>query len=194
MHRYISDFILDITQNSFEANSSLVKLTLIEENRYLKVIIEDNGKGMSKDVLNKVLDPYYTDGIKHKERKVGLGLPFLVQSVNESGGSFLIDSTPNIGTKVQCSFDLCNIDTPPLGDISSTFLTLFSDPKAKELIIKREINTSKGYEYYEYSKSDLLEILGDFTDISSLSLLRDFLKNQEEDLIQYNIERTLVFK
>jgi len=170
MHRYISDFILDITQNSFEANSSLVKLILIEEERYLKVIIEDNGKGMSKDVLNKVLDPYYTDGIKHKERKVGLGLPFLVQSVNESGGSFLIDSTLNIGTKVNCSFDLCNIDTPPIGDISSTFLTLFSDPKANELVIRREINTSKGNEYYEYSKSDLLDILGDFTDISSLSL------------------------
>ena len=194
MHRYISDFILDITQNSFEANSSLVKLILIEEERYLKVIIEDNGKGMSKDVLNKVLDPYYTDGIKHKERKVGLGLPFLVQSVNESGGSFLIDSTLNIGTKVNCSFDLCNIDTPPIGDISSTFLTLFSDPKANELVIRREINTSKGNEYYEYSKSDLLDILGDFTDISSLSLLRDFLKNQEEDLSQYNIERTLIFK
>ncbi len=194
MHRYISDFILDITQNSFEANSSLVKLTLIEDDRYLKVIIEDNGKGMSKDVLDRVLDPYYTDGIKHKERKVGLGLPFLVQSVSESGGSFEIDSKPNIGTKVKCSFDLCNVDTAPIGDISSTLLTLFCDSNAIELIIKREINTLKGRGYYEYSKSELLDILGDFSNISSLSLLRDFLKSQEEDLNQYNVDRTLIFK
>ncbi|MGD1822710.1 MAG: ATP-binding protein [Pleomorphochaeta sp.] len=194
MHRYISDFILDITQNSFEANSTLVKLTLIEDDRYLKVIIEDNGKGMSKDVLNRVLDPYYTDGVKHKERKVGLGLPFVVQSVSESGGSFEIESEPNKGTKVVCTFDLCNVDTPPIGDISSTFLTLFSDPKAKELIVKREINTSKGSEYYEYSKTDLLDILGDFSSISSLSLLRDFLINQEEDLSQFNVDRVLIFK
>lgn len=194
MHRYISDFILDITQNSFEANSSLVKLYLIEDSRYLKVIIKDNGKGMSKDVLNKVLDPYFTDGIKHKERKVGLGLPFLVQSVSESGGSFKIDSEPNKGTTVVCSFDLCNIDTPPIGDISSTFLTLFCDPKSIELIIKREIKTTKGCGYYEYSKTELLDILGDFSNISSLSLLRDFLKSQEEDLSQYFIERKLIFK
>ena len=194
MHRYISDFILDITQNSFEANSSYVELIVNEENRFLYVTIKDNGKGMSQDVLNKVLDPYYTDGIKHKDRKVGLGLPFLVQSVKESGGSFDIKSKPNEGTQVECSFDLCNIDTPPIGDFPSTFLALYSDPKAKEIVIRREINTSKGSGYYEFSRSELLEILGDFSTVSSLCLLRDFLKSQEEDLIQYYMERTLVFK
>jgi hypothetical protein len=194
MHRYICDFILDITQNSFEANSTQVKLFLLEDDRYLKVIIKDNGKGMSSDVLKKVLDPYYTDGLKHKHRKVGLGLPFLVQSVRESGGSFDIISKPNEGTQVDCSFDLCNVDTPPIGDISSTFLTLFSDPNAKELIIRRDINTSKGSSHYEFSKSELLEILGDFSTVSSLCLLRDFLQSQEEDLQQYYVNRTLIFK
>ncbi len=194
MHRYICDFILDITQNSFEANSAQVELFLFEDDRYLKVSVKDNGKGMSSDVLNKVLDPYYTDGLKHKHRKVGLGLPFLVQSVRESGGSFDIHSKPNEGTQVDCSFDLCNVDTPPIGDISSTFLTLFSDPNANELIIRRDINTSKGSSHYEFSKSELLEILGDFSTVSSLCLLRDFLKSQEEDLQQYYVNRTLIFK
>ncbi len=193
MHRYISDFILDITQNSFEANSTKVELYFCENERYLNLIIKDNGSGMTSDVLKKVLDPYYTDGIKHKKRKVGLGLPFLVQSVHESGGSFEISSKPNEGTLVKCSFDLCNIDTPPIGDICTTFLVLYCDPKAKELIIKREIKTSKGRGYYEYSKSELLDILGDFSTVSSLCLLRDFLKSQEEDLIQYNIDRTIIF-
>ena len=193
MHRYISDFILDITQNSFEANSSHVELFLNEENRYLHVTVNDNGKGMTRDVLSKVLDPYYTDGIKHKDRKVGLGLPFLVQSVKESGGSFDINSKPNEGTQVNCTFDLCNIDTPPIGDLSSTFLALYSNTKAKELVIRREINTSKGSGYYEFSRSELLEILGDFTTVSSLCLLRDFLKSQEDDLTQYYMERALVF-
>ena len=81
-----------------------------------------------------------------------------------------------------------------MGDISSTFLALYSDPKAQELIIRREINTSKGSSYYEFSKSELLEILGDFSTVSSLCLLRDFLKSQEEDLVQYYIDRTVVFK
>ena len=193
MHRYISDFILDIVQNSFEANSTEVQLCYSETERYLNILIKDNGSGMTKDVLQKVLDPYYTDGIKHKKRKVGLGLPFLVQSVQESGGSFEIDSEPNEGTTVKCCFDLCNIDTPPIGDISTTFLVLYCDPKAKELIIKREIKTSKGVGNYEFSKSELLDILGDFSTVSSLCLLRDFLKSQEEDLIQYNIDRTIIF-
>ena len=194
MHRYITDFILDITHNSFEASSTQVELFLFEDDRYLKAIIKDNGTGMSDDVLKRVLDPYFTDGIKHKHRKVGLGLPFLAQSINESGGKFNIESKPNKGTQVNCLFDLCNIDTPPMGDISSTFLALYSDPKAQELIIRREINTSKGSSYYEFSKSELLEILGDFSTVSSLCLLRDFLKSQEEDLVQYYIDRTVVFK
>lgn len=193
MHRYISDFILDITQNSFEANSSQVELLFLEEERYLKVIIKDNGKGMSNDVLNKVLDPYYTDGIKHKERKVGLGLPFLVQSVRESGGDFDIKSKPNEGTSVFCTFDLCNIDTPPIGDICTTFLTLLSDPKAVELIIKRGISTVKGSGNYQLSKSELLEVLGEFESVSSLCLLRDFIKSQEDDLVGFYVDRTLVF-
>ncbi len=194
MHRYICDFILDIVQNSFEANSSLVELSLLEDNKYLTVIVKDNGKGMTKDVLNKVLDPYYTDGIKHNKRKVGLGLPFLVQCVNESGGSFEIDSTVNVGTKVKCVFDLCNIDTPPIGDLCITFLTLFSDPKAQELVIERKIDTSKGKSSYKYSKTELLDILGDFSTVSSLSLLKDFLLSQEEDLHQYYLDRKLIFK
>jgi len=193
MHRYISDFILDITQNSFEANSSQVELFFLEEERYLKVIIKDNGKGMSNDVLNKVLDPYYTDGIKHKERKVGLGLPFLVQSVKECGGDFDIKSKPNEGTSVFCTFDLCNIDTPPIGDICTTFLTLLSDPKAVDLIIKRGISTTKGSGDYQLSKRELLEVLGEFKSVSSLCLLRDFIKSQEEDLVGFYVDRTLVF-
>ncbi len=69
MHRFITDFILDITQNSFEANSTNVCLSIIEDSRYLKVAINDDGDGMSEQTLKKVLDPYFTDGIKHSKRK-----------------------------------------------------------------------------------------------------------------------------
>ena len=84
MHRYITDFYIRYNSQFFRKSSTQVELFLFEDDRYLKAIIKDNGTGMSDDVLKRVLDPYFTDGIKHKHRK-GLGLPFLLQSINESG-------------------------------------------------------------------------------------------------------------
>ena len=70
-------FLLDIVQNSFEAGSTEVLLTLEEDDILLVCTIEDNGKGMDEDLKARVLDPFVTDGVKHTKRKVGLGLPFL---------------------------------------------------------------------------------------------------------------------
>lgn len=193
MHRFITDFILDITQNSFEANSNHVCLQIEEDQRYLKFTVRDDGKGMSDETLRKVLDPYYTDGIKHSKRKVGLGLPLLVQTIRETNGKFDINSKLGEGTVVNCMFDMCNIDTPPLGDIPSTLLALFNDPSSKDFIVKRLIKTDKGGDSYELSKKELIEVLGSFDSVSELILLRDFLKNQEDELQKYYVERKLIF-
>ncbi len=193
MHRYITDYILDITQNSFEANSNKVILKMIEDDRYFSFSIKDDGEGMSQKILSKVLDPYYTDGIKHKSRKVGLGLPFLVQTIKDTGGTFDIKSKKGEGTEVKSSFDLCNIDTPPIGDIPITLLTLISSPQARDFSVEREIKTEKGNSSYEITREELLGVLGNLNDVASLSSLREFLRSQEDSLVQYYVERKLIY-
>ncbi len=98
----------------------------------------------------------------------------MVQTIRETGGDFNINSKLGKGTVVTCTFDLCNVDTPPVGDIPSTLLALISSPISKEFMVKREINTNKGGDSYSISKKELIEILGTFDTVSDLVLLRDF--------------------
>jgi hypothetical protein len=89
----------DITQNSAESGASLVGLEIretimpgIPAKGEFRFIAGDNGKGMSGAGLDRAMDPFVTDGVKHPGRKVGLGLPFLIQTSVQSGGGWRISS------------------------------------------------------------------------------------------------------
>jgi anti-sigma regulatory factor (Ser/Thr protein kinase) len=68
--------ILDIAENSVRAIAKTVWIEITEDRGKdrLSLVIRDDGKGMSKAVLEKVMDPFYTS---KKVRRVGLGLPML---------------------------------------------------------------------------------------------------------------------
>jgi len=119
----ISLNILDVAENSFTAKASLVEILVeIDEPRdFLKVVITDNGCGMTAEQVNHVTDPFYTT---RTTRKVGLGVPFLKQAAELTGGSFSIVSKPGEGTTVEAVFGYSNIDRMPLGDINSTIETM----------------------------------------------------------------------
>lgn len=187
MHASICDFLTDIVQNSFEAASSEVRLTIEQTEDFFDFIVQDNGKGMSIDHLKRALDPFFSDGTKHKKRKVGLGLPFLKQMIEAIDGEFSISSEKGKGTIVSCKIPLSHIDTPPLGDIPSTFSTLFSYPSTAEMIINRSATRAGKREEYEVSKGELLEVLQEVTRVSEMMLMKTFLQSQEaaiEELLE----------
>src|SRR5690554_5477717 len=117
----LSLFILDITQNSISANSSLIKIKLYEDGTTLTLVIEDDGKGIEPSILLKVADPFYTT---RTTRKVGMGLSLLKAAAEGCGGDFEIKSQLGKGTVVQTSFKLDHIDCPPLGKMDETLTTL----------------------------------------------------------------------
>ncbi|MEG0571250.1 MAG: sensor histidine kinase [Oscillospiraceae bacterium] len=115
--------ILDIAQNSIKANASLIEI-IVEKNttdKTLKITINDNGCGMSKLQVEHVVDPFYTT---RTTRKVGLGVPFFKMTAQMTGGTFLINSTPNIGTNVVATYNYEHLDMLPLGDMPSTMMSL----------------------------------------------------------------------
>lgn len=125
----ISDHVLDIVQNSVRAKATLIEIIVNEErkNNLYTLEINDNGCGMSREVLEQAAQPFFTS---RNTRKVGLGLPLLKQNAEAAGGSFQISSEPGKGTKVQAVFQLDHLDRPPLGDIwNSWFLTVLSNPE-----------------------------------------------------------------
>ncbi|WP_243641195.1 ATP-binding protein [Xylanivirga thermophila] len=110
-------------QNSIVANATLIIITIKEDIKTDKLIVsvEDNGMGMDKETINRVIDPFYTT---RTTRRVGLGIPLLKAAAELSGGCLNIYSEKGKGTAIMAVFGLSNIDRPPLGDMEDTVATL----------------------------------------------------------------------
>jgi hypothetical protein len=68
-----------------------------------------------------VSDPYFTT---RTTRKQGMGLAFLRQNAEQTGGSLHISSTLGVGTTVTATFHHNHWDMPPLGDIPAAIIML----------------------------------------------------------------------
>ena len=177
MHFTMADLVTDITQNAIESGASLVELDVIESEKEFRFHVKDNGKGMTKEELTRAIDPFVTDGIKHPNRKVGLGLPFLIQTAEQSGGEWDIKSEKGKGTTVTAWFDTGNVDIPPLGDIPGMFRTILMFDSKAEIILRRK---KQDNDEYEIRKSELIDALGGLEDVGSLVLLKEYLQSLEE--------------
>ena len=184
MHATLCDFISDIVQNSIEAGSTVIHLQIDEDADSIRFSVADNGKGMDAVVLRKACDPFYTDGEKHHRRRVGLGIPFLIQAAEATGGSFAIESKPGRGTFVNASFMLKHVDCPPVGDVSGTLMALMSYTGTFELEVNRSISVAANRDSYQVSKTELVEALGELQSSGSLNLLKQFLQSQETALVE----------
>ena len=176
MHFTLTDLVTDITQNAVEAGAATVELEVSENDKEFRFFVKDNGKGMTEEELKRAIDPFVTDGIKHPHRKVGLGLPFLIQTAEQSGGGWDIKSEKGKGTSVTAWFDAGNVDIPPTGDIPGMFRTILMFDSKAEIILRRK----KFDEEYEIRKSELAEAIGGFEDVGSLVLLKEYLESLEE--------------
>ncbi|MBB6481088.1 hypothetical protein HNR50_002761 [Spirochaeta isovalerica] len=174
---------MDLIQNSIEAGSSHIQLNMNQSADSLEVSIRDDGCGMTDDELKRATDPFYTDGIKHKHRKVGLGLPFLIQTVTMTDGQFDIRSEKNKGTEIDIRFNLANIDTPPTGHIVSLLYQVLCFQGDYDLTAVRSLSKDGGELSYQVNRNEMLDVLGDLESAASLGLLRDFINSQEEDLL-----------
>jgi hypothetical protein len=185
MHFTLADLITDISQNAVEAGADLVELevseSVISGGGEFRFLVKDNGKGMTEEELKRAVDPFVTDGIKHPNRKVGLGLPFLIQMAEQSGGGWDIKSEKGKGTAVTAWFDSGNVDIPPAGDIPGMFRTILMFDTSAEIVIRRKRLTKENEDEYEVRKSELAEALGGLEDAGTLVLLDQYLRSLEND-------------
>jgi hypothetical protein len=154
--RELSLHILDALQNSVEAGASKVKLT-IEEDMIadrLTIMIEDNGRGMDRETVKKVVDPFYTT---RTTRRVGLGLPFFAAATEQAGGSLTLKSELGKGTRISATFKHSHIDRAPLGDICGSLLVfLLSKSEIRLHYIHRA-----GCRQFEFDTTHIRAELGD---------------------------------
>jgi len=68
----------------------------------IEVTVEDNGCGMTKEVLDRAMDPFFTT--KGVGKGTGLGLSLVFTTVHAHGGQLKIQSEPGRGTQVTMTF------------------------------------------------------------------------------------------
>ncbi len=91
----------NIVNNAIRAcdgDETQVSLSFRETAEHVILHIEDTGKGMPDDVLNKIFDKFY----KGQNGGAGLGLAIVKQIVNQHGGYIEVESSLGEGT----SFDI----------------------------------------------------------------------------------------
>lgn len=93
--------IINLVKNAINAYESnpIVRIELSKE-KTIKVI--DYGKGIKKEELEKIKEPFYTLS-KDRNRKLsgmGLGLPMCIQIVEKQNGKLEIESKESEGTKI----------------------------------------------------------------------------------------------
>lgn len=115
----ISLHLLDIAQNSVSAGATLIEISVEVDHAgdMLRCQVKDNGRGMDRELLEKVTDPFTTT---RTTRKVGLGIPFFKEGAEGCGGTFELESKPGEGTRIAASYRISHIDRPPLGNMADT--------------------------------------------------------------------------
>lgn len=115
--------LLDIAENSIAAGAKTIRIFIGEDSTLdrLQMSVEDDGLGMSAEMVARVTDPFITT---RTTRKVGLGIPLLKFAAESCNGYFEIDSEEGKGTKLFVEFQRSHIDRMPMGDLVSTILQL----------------------------------------------------------------------
>lgn len=100
----IKEVIINILDNSIEAmpDGGIIKINtrVDSENERLSIEVDDQGKGISEDIINKVFDPFFTS----KESGAGLGLYISYQIIKAHNGE--ISFIKNTGAGIKCIINL----------------------------------------------------------------------------------------
>ncbi len=154
--RELSLNVLDIAQNSVSAEASLIEIEILENSKThdLLIGVYDNGKGMTPEQVKSVRDPFFTT---RTTRKVGMGIPLFKFAAEMTGGRLEIESEVGVGTKVKAFFKTNHLDFTPIGDMTSTMISLITMNLHIDFLYKRSLD---GREFIVDTRQ-LKEILGD---------------------------------
>jgi signal transduction histidine kinase len=112
----ISNLIINANQSM--TSSGTIKVTAdnkevqksdvlsIKEGKYVKIMVADQGEGISHENLQKIFDPYFTT----KEKGTGLGLATSYSIIKKHGGYIEVESELDVGTSFHIYLPVSEIE------------------------------------------------------------------------------------
>ena len=73
---------------------------VLNEEKYVKISIKDEGSGISEEHMDKIFDPYFSTKDKGTQKGMGMGLAIAQSVIQKHDGYILVDSTTGAGTEV----------------------------------------------------------------------------------------------
>lgn len=105
--------ILNLLKNAVEAvepGNGEINLQIVEHNRQIEVLVQDNGKGISVEEMDTIFEPYYTTS----EKGYGLGLPIAKNLLEEMNGTIFVQSEAEKGTTFRLTIPKAENDAKPI--------------------------------------------------------------------------------
>jgi len=91
----LSQVIINLLNNAVDAisknESKWIKLEILEKDDFLEFSITDSGKGIPKEIRDKMMSPFFTT--KEKGKGTGLGLSIAKEIIKEHGGDLIYDES-----------------------------------------------------------------------------------------------------
>jgi CheY-like chemotaxis protein len=133
---------------------------------YVVVTVRDTGTGMAPEVLDRVLEPFFTT--KPPDRGTGLGLSIVHGFVQQSGGFIEIDSQVGSGTEVRVYLPRVSSPQPSVRPVEPRIHTrrresiLVVDDERLLLNAMRRSLEREGFRIFQASEADgALAVLGE---------------------------------
>ncbi len=91
----------------FTPENGEISIKMGQSNNVISVSVQDNGIGMSKEVLEHIFDKFYQGDKSHKTFGNGLGLPLTRRIVTLCGGDISVQSEENKGSIFRVDLPNC---------------------------------------------------------------------------------------
>ncbi len=76
-----------------------INITISADNDFVEIMVEDNGRGISKNDIDKIFDKYFSTSKKMRKVGTGLGLYLSKQIIEKHGGKIWAKSEEGKGSK-----------------------------------------------------------------------------------------------
>ena len=93
----LKEVLLNVLENARLAHATLVDVHVVRDGQTMRVAVQDNGSGISADVLPRIFEPHFST----RTSGSGLGLAISRRLIEGWGGTVEVESVVGTGTTVQ---------------------------------------------------------------------------------------------